>query len=86
LWGHGLKQRETRGIKIFQKLADFWGFFKDFGATPAGVLVPEEDSHKRYKIQLYVDFQKFEHDCGHHNGPQTFCKPLRAREALRELK
>jgi hypothetical protein len=40
LWGHGLKQRETRGIKILQKLADFCGFFKDFGATPAGVLVP----------------------------------------------
>jgi hypothetical protein len=42
LWGHGLKQRETRGIKILQKLADFCGFFKDFDATPAGVLVPEE--------------------------------------------
>jgi len=40
LWGHGLKQRETRGIKILQKLAYFCGFFKDFDATPAGVLVP----------------------------------------------
>jgi hypothetical protein len=40
LWGHGLKQRETRGIKIQPKMADFCGFFKVFDATPAGVLVP----------------------------------------------
>jgi hypothetical protein len=42
LWGHGLKQRETRGIKIQPKMAEFCGFFKVFDATPAGVLVPEE--------------------------------------------
>lgn len=40
--GHGLKQRETRGIKIQQKVANFCGFFKVFDATPAGVLAPEE--------------------------------------------
>jgi hypothetical protein len=48
LWGHGLKQRETRGIKIQPKMADFCGFFKVFDATPAGVLVPEEDSKNPY--------------------------------------
>jgi hypothetical protein len=42
MWGHGLKQRETRGIKIQPKMAEFCGFFKVLDATPAGVLVPEE--------------------------------------------
>ena len=42
MWGRGLKQRETRRIKIQLKMAEFWGFFKVFDATPAGVLVPEE--------------------------------------------
>jgi len=54
LWGHGLKQRETRGIKIQPKMADFCGFFKVFDATPAGVLVPEEASKLLNKIMILL--------------------------------
>ncbi|MEA1618486.1 hypothetical protein SOQ14_06115 [Erythrobacter sp. T5W1-R] len=44
MWGRGLKQRETRDINIQPKARDFGGFFEIFDATPAGVLVPEEDT------------------------------------------
>jgi hypothetical protein len=55
LWGHGLKQRETRGIKIQPKMAEFCGFFKVFDATPAGVLVPRRG--RRWALKSLENFR-----------------------------